>query len=57
MAKASKTHFLIVRVKFDKPVHKKEAAYLAGQVLVNDYYPYGADEKMDVTSVKTKPGK
>lgn len=57
MAKASKIHWVAVRVKFDKPVHKKEAARLAGQVLETDYYPYsatGGPEVMDVTSVKSK---
>lgn len=57
MTKAVRSHYLVVRVRFDKPVHKKDAARLAETVLVNDYYPYGGiggPEQMDVKSVRPR---
>jgi hypothetical protein len=56
MATKSKTHLLVIRTQFDKPVSASDAARLAKDILVSDYYPYGglnSPGQMDVTIVRS----
>lgn len=53
---AKKVHYLMLRVKFDKPLPEYHASKLALQVLQNEYYPhdiYGYSvEEMTVENVR-----